>query len=120
MRLTATVKATFSAAHRLENHTVCGRVHGHAWTVWVTVEGSLRPKAYDVVDHGELAAELAAVTRELDNEDLGDMLDGVIHSPTGLCLYIRERLVLKFPNVTVVEVLAEPVGYSARVEWPLR
>lgn len=43
----------FSAAHRLEGHPKCGRLHGHNYRVVITVTGHLN--AYGMVmDYGDL------------------------------------------------------------------
>lgn len=42
----------FSAAHRIEGHSKCGRLHGHNYRVEVTVEGPIVNGM--VIDYGEL------------------------------------------------------------------
>lgn len=44
---------TFSAAHRIEGHPKCGRMHGHNYRVVVNVAGPVGPDGM-VLDFGEL------------------------------------------------------------------
>jgi len=44
---------TFSAAHRLEGHPKCGRLHGHNYTVIVEIEGLTDVNGM-VLDYGDL------------------------------------------------------------------
>ncbi len=104
MQYRTTVIDHFDAAHEVPGHSRCGGNHGHAWTVEVTVEGGLDPKKIHVVDHGELAGDLFRVVEEFRDRDLNDMLPGVITTPEGLALYIRERLILEWPRIVEVVV----------------
>jgi 6-pyruvoyl-tetrahydropterin synthase len=99
-----TVRDRFEASHHVEGHSTCGGNHGHEWEVLVTVSGGLDPKKVYVVDHGALAHDLFVVVDEFRNRDLNDMLPGVITTPEGLGLYIRERLILDWPRIVMVEV----------------
>jgi 6-pyruvoyltetrahydropterin/6-carboxytetrahydropterin synthase len=120
MRITSTVSGRFSAGHVLPGHAKCGREHGHAWFVRLTVEGGIGPTTGYLVDHEELRAALGGIIAEIDGESLGSFLPGVVPSPEGLCGYFRERLLLVFPNIVRVTVRADPEGYEATVEWPIR
>jgi 6-pyruvoyl-tetrahydropterin synthase len=119
MRFTSTVREQFEAAHQVEGHTVCGRVHGHAWEIAVTVEGGLDPKTISVVDHGILALALYTIVDEFRDNDLNDMLPGIVTTPEGLALYVRERLILQYPRIDSVEVRMGDWS-SVRVESPYR
>ena len=104
MRYRSQAMAKFDASHRVEGHSRCGGNHGHRWLVGVTVDGGLDPKKIQVVDHGTLAEALAVITNELHDRDLNDMLPGVVTTPEGLGLYIRERLILDWPRLVSVWV----------------
>lgn len=103
MKFKSTVVAEFDAAHAVEGHFGGGN-HGHAWEVSVTVEGGLDPKTIQVVASDELRAALWVVIGELANRDLNDMLPGIVTTPEGLALYIRERLILDWPRIVNVTV----------------
>lgn len=113
MRHTTTAHVTFEASHIVIDHSMCGRNHGHQWDVAVTVEGGLDPKKILVVDHGELLLSLQRVIREVADRDLNDMLPGVITTPEGIALYIRERLSLEWPRIVRIEVEMGPSVWVA-------
>lgn len=48
---TITRKYEFSAAHRIEGHPKCGRLHGHNYTVTVELQGQVAADGM-VVDYG--------------------------------------------------------------------
>jgi 6-pyruvoyl-tetrahydropterin synthase len=99
-----TARLTFEAAHQIDGHSLCGWNHGHRWTIEVTIAGQLDPKKVHVVDHGELVAALGAIVNELRGRDLNDMLPGVVTTPEGVGLYVRERLILAWPRLAYVKV----------------
>lgn len=104
MQYTSTVVDRFEAAHHIDEHSVCGGNHGHDWSIAVTVAGGLDPKEIYVVDSGELAAALRNVVDEFRGRDLNDMLPGVVTTPEGVGLYVRERLILDWPRIINVTV----------------
>lgn len=118
MRASATVQATFAASHTVKDHPVCGRRHGHAWVVSVTAEAPISPKTGSVVDTAGLSTALAFLAVELGHRDIDDMLPGVVSTPEGIAVWVRERLLLAYPNITVVTV--SNGDYTASVAWDLR
>jgi 6-pyruvoyl-tetrahydropterin synthase len=94
-------------------------VHGHRWEVRVTVSGGLDPKKGFVVDHGELAADVGAITAEFADRFLNVMLPGVLPTPEGLASYYHERLVLKWVRIVAIEVDMGPL-VTTRTEWDVR
>lgn len=119
MRHKTTVKTSFEASHLVEEHTLCGRDHGHLWQVAVTVEGGLHPKQHQVVDHHAFLRDLEMIVNEIRDRNLNDMLQGVITTPEGVALYFRERLVLWWPRIVEVEVQMGP-SIVVRVESDIR
>ena len=74
--VTATVESWFSAAHRVEGHPKCGRLHGHNYKLVVTV-GSPAHKALGignvddmgfVIDFGILKPIIKKVVDSLDHK----------------------------------------------------
>lgn len=59
----------FAAAHQLEGHPKCGRLHGHSYLVEVTVSGGLDLMGM-VVDFAELDALIQEVVGSLDHRYL--------------------------------------------------
>lgn len=64
---------TFEAAHHLPHVAPghpCARVHGHSFTLRVSVRGPVDPRAGWVVDFAEIIDAAAPVVAELDHHEL--------------------------------------------------
>lgn len=114
-----TARDVFEAAHRVEGSRLCGVNHGHQWTIEATFSGNLDPKKVWLVDHGDFVAALTAIVDEFRDRDLNDMLPGIITTPEGLGLYVRERLILAWPRLAFIKVSMGPF-VSITVESELR
>ena len=57
----------FSAAHRIEGHPKCGRLHGHNYQVIVTVKGEILPTSGMLIDYGELDKIVKPIVDEMDH-----------------------------------------------------
>lgn len=57
----------FSAAHRIEGHPKCGRLHGHNYQVIVTIYGASLPKDGMLIDYGELDKVCKPIIDEMDH-----------------------------------------------------
>ncbi|MDR3362011.1 MAG: 6-carboxytetrahydropterin synthase QueD [Desulfovibrio sp.] len=70
-----TVRDEFSAAHALRCYEgKCERLHGHNYSVELTVEGQkLTPKTYLLLDFKTLKTILAEVLGKLDHQMLNDV-----------------------------------------------
>jgi 6-pyruvoyltetrahydropterin/6-carboxytetrahydropterin synthase len=95
----------FHAAHHLEGHPTCGKIHGHTYRCCIEIEGLIRDDGF-VVDFKHLKAYLAPLVEELDHT----CLDGLVVKPTAECLvkYIIKRakeLLLVVGYVTVMSVV---------------
>ena len=111
MRVTGSVRETFSASH---STAVCGYgLHGHTFTAEIEVESD---QDGDGINYIDLAARLHSTIVEFASRDLGDMLVPAV--PEQLCLYLRERLALFVPNIVGVRVHLG--NMTASVEFPLR
>jgi len=113
VKVYATAVTTFAAGHILPGDSMCGRQHGHDWTVRVVLEGNIDPKTGAVADSHSLAGDLVRIAVELDRENLNSMLPAVTPTCEGIALYIRERLLLTYPSLAEVEVSFG--SYGARV-----
>ena len=113
MQYLTTIERTFSAFHQIPGHPTCSYVHGHRWTVSVTVSGHYEARVGLSVDVPQLTTEFEAIMAELHLKPLNEMLPGVITTPHGLASWIMERLLLNW-SVTRVSVSDEP-GISAMV-----
>lgn len=114
----ATIFGKFSASHVVNNHSRCGRLHGHEWFVWATTVGNIDPKTGMVVDFGEIKETLDKIISEFDNKHINDMLPGVPATHEGIAAYVRERIALSFPKISVVSVATS--DYKAEIEWSIR
>lgn len=82
MRTTITVLTTFAGAHRLPEHEgKCCRLHGHTYSLEVTVEGKPQesgPASGMVMDFAELRQRVnELVVERLDHQLLNDLFDFV-------------------------------------------
>jgi 6-pyruvoyltetrahydropterin/6-carboxytetrahydropterin synthase len=57
----------FSAAHRLEGHPKCGRMHGHNYEVEVSITVDRLPKEEWVLDYAQLDAIVKPMIDEMDH-----------------------------------------------------
>ncbi len=98
---------TFEAAHRLPNVPAghkCARLHGHSFTVRLTVRGPLDPRLGWVMDFGDLKAAFRPLHDALDHNYLNDVPG--LENPTSevLARWIWERLHASLPLLAAVEV----------------
>lgn len=80
MKTSITVTTTFAAAHRLPEHEgKCSRLHGHTYSLEVTVEGTPQasgPTAGMVMDFADLRQRVNGVVVErLDHQLLNELFD---------------------------------------------
>lgn len=69
-----TIKKHFAAAHRLVNYEGdCSRIHGHTWTVEVTVSGEKLDQCGMLIDFKILKGTLEKVIKELDHSFLNEL-----------------------------------------------
>jgi len=60
----------FSAAHRIEGHPKCGRLHGHNYQVIVTIYSEMLPQSGMLVDYGELDKIVKPIIDQMDHRYL--------------------------------------------------
>ncbi|MCS5695866.1 6-carboxytetrahydropterin synthase QueD [Desulfofundulus thermocisternus] len=105
-----TIIERFAAAHRLFNYQgKCARLHGHTWTVEVSVEGKKLNSCGMLIDFGELKKMTSTVIKELDHSYLNDLhpFNKLDNNPTAenLANYIYHQLKTLLPsNLTLAEV----------------
>ncbi len=89
------VTDTFSAAHRLCGYQgACSNLHGHNWTVRVSLEADTLDGIGMAMDFGVIKASLGKILEELDHAYLNDLPACQKCNPTSehLARYIFERL----------------------------
>ncbi|MGB9802613.1 6-carboxytetrahydropterin synthase QueD [Desulfofundulus sp.] len=105
-----TVIKRFSAAHRLVNYQgQCARLHGHTWTVEVSVGGRELDSCGMLIDFRNLKELVGKIVEELDHSYLNDLnpFNRQNFNPTAenLARYIFYKLKSQLPsNLTVNEV----------------
>ncbi len=72
MLLEATKEFEFCAAHHLEGHPKCGKMHGHNYRVLITFRADSNEDM--VVDFGEIKKWFGPVIDGLDHSDLNDVI----------------------------------------------
>jgi 6-pyruvoyltetrahydropterin/6-carboxytetrahydropterin synthase len=104
---------SFEAAHWLpqvpEGHK-CRRMHGHAYSVCLGIEGEVDPKLGWVLDYGEITAKCQPLRRLLDHACLNE-IEG-LENPTAenLAAWIFERLKPELPLLTDVTIQETPAS----------
>lgn len=116
-----TVKEEFDAAHRIIGYPgKCDRLHGHCWTVEVSVEGSQLDKLGMVVDFKYLKSLVRNILNIYDHRYLNDLPDFADKNPTAehiaAAIYHRVAAGLEgnasVKSVTVWESPGSSVIYS--------
>lgn len=98
---------TFEAAHHLPHVAPdhpCARVHGHSFTLRVSVRGPIDPTAGWVLDFADLIAAGAPIVQELDHHDLNGIPG--LENPTTeiLARWIWKRLKPKLAALSRIEI----------------
>jgi len=104
---------TFEAAHVLDGYSKShpyGRIHGHSFRSRICIEGNKAKKNNMVVDLGKISKECDNLKKLLDHQTLNNV-EG-LDTPTleGLCVFIWDKLIIKFPSLKKVEVHRDQIG----------
>lgn len=98
---------TIAAGRRLtgvrEGHP-CARIHGHTFTVRVTVSGPVDPQTGFVIDFADVQRAFAPVHEALDHRFLNDVAG--LENPTSehLAMWVWRALRGALPGLSAVEV----------------
>uniref|UniRef100_A0A7C2E3U2 6-carboxy-5,6,7,8-tetrahydropterin synthase n=1 Tax=Ammonifex degensii TaxID=42838 RepID=A0A7C2E3U2_9THEO len=115
-----TVETSFAAAHCLEGHpSPCGRLHGHNWTVAVTVAGEELNAAGMVLDFAVLKQVVREVVGDLDHRYLNELpvfSGGTAPTAENIARHVFSAVAAKLtahPDVRVkeVKVAESPVSW---------
>lgn len=73
---TITKRFTFEASHYLPNYKgKCANLHGHTWTLWVSVDGEVNKQTGMVMDFGDLKQIVEElIIKKLDHAHLNLIL----------------------------------------------
>ena len=113
---------TFDAAHVLEGYSEdhpYGRIHGHSFRARVWIEGKPLNKSNMITDLGYISEQCAEVKNMLDHHTLNNVKG--LDNPTseGLCIFIWDKLILKFSNLKKIEVHRDQSGEGCIYDGPL-
>jgi len=64
----------FDAAHFLPNHPVCGKIHGHGYTVVIELVGVYNKETHMVKDLHDIDAVMKPLIKQLDHTMLNDTI----------------------------------------------
>ena len=98
---------SFEAAHLLPNvppDHKCARLHGHSFTVKISVEGHVEENSGWVMDFADISSAFKPICKELDHYYLNE-IEG-LENPTSenIARWIWERLKPTLPQLFEVEV----------------
>jgi len=115
VKTTITVRTSFAAAHYLPQHRgKCSRLHGHTYSLEVTVEGEPQqsgPATGMVMDFAELKEQVhKLVVRHLDHQVLNDVLDILPTTETVAAWALRQLQEAGLP-VTRIRLAEGPDSY---------
>ncbi|MEW6573022.1 MAG: 6-carboxytetrahydropterin synthase QueD [Bacillota bacterium] len=115
-----TVETSFAAAHCLEGYpSPCSRLHGHNWTVAVTVAGEQLNDAGMLVDFKVLKEAVRDVVGELDHRYLNELpffKKGTGPTAENIARYVFSAVAERFSagdrvHVKEVRVAESPVAW---------
>jgi len=89
------VRENFEAAHYIEGHPKCSHMHGHTYTVELTIETDADVDM--VVDFGELKERLRRVIANYDHKVLNDVM-GCTPTTENLAKALHKKLSDEMPQ----------------------
>ena len=98
---------TFEAAHSLpkvpDGHK-CRRIHGHSFTVELTVRGEVDEELGWLMDYEEITSAFRPIREQLDHHLLNEIPGLENATSENLARFIWERLLPDLPLLTCVEI----------------
>lgn len=120
MRARVVKQVRFHASHVLPQHPgKCSRLHGHTYTVEVSVVGSIRAEDGMVVDFDTLEDALRReVIERFDHRHLNDLLENPTAELLAVEIYERLSSSLSSPSAEVERVVVHETP-TTRAEFPV-
>jgi 6-pyruvoyltetrahydropterin/6-carboxytetrahydropterin synthase len=113
--LSITKEFRFDAAHYLptapKGHPN-SRMHGHSFTVALTLEGAAGAETGWIRDFGEIEAAIAELRLSLDHHLLNEIEGLELPTLERLARHIHDRLRAKLPEIRTVTVRRDSLGES--------
>ena len=95
MRATVSREFVFDAAHNISifgaDHK-CARLHGHTWTVEVSVSGEVNPETGILLDYYDIIAAWSPINEALDHRYLNEVEGLGVPSTENICKWIWTKL----------------------------
>lgn len=111
-----TIETSFAAAHRLKGYpSPCGRLHGHNWTIAVTVAGEQLNDTGMLVDFKVLKEAVREVVGELDHQYLNELpffQTGTEPTAENIARYIYAAVAARFSAYHGIQVKEVKVAES--------
>ena len=111
-----TVKMDFNAAHRLREYKgKCESLHGHNWTVEVSVKNDCLKNNGMVIDFTCLKKDLEKTLEVLDHKFLNEIIPFKENNPTSenIAKYIYDKLKAIYDNLNKVTVFETPTSSAS-------
>ena len=103
---------TFSAAHRIEGHPKCGRIHGHNYEVTVEVTGPVNSHDGMVIDYGKLDELVKPLIDRMDHRYISSS-DNLEHNDPYAALAAERGECVALPvGHTTAEELSKYLAYE--------
>lgn len=116
MKVTLSREFDFGAAQALEifpeGHK-CRRLHGHTFTVQISVTGEVNPETGLLYDHAEIARETKPLIEQIDHTYLNE-IEG-LSNPTveNVCKWFWDRLEDKLPGLSEIRIYETPRAWCS-------
>lgn len=118
-RVLLTKTVTFDAAHHLhqgpEDH-IYRKLHGHSFKLEVSVEDEPGADTKWVRDFAELADIIDEVRQVLDHSFLNEIPGLEVPTMENICVWVRDKLSAKLPNLKRISVSRPSLGECATIE----
>ncbi|MEL6113430.1 MAG: 6-carboxytetrahydropterin synthase [Pseudomonadota bacterium] len=110
---------TFDAAHYLPDALPGGpkdhrykRIHGHSFTLTITIDGEPDGETGWVQDFEEVTAALGTVRAQLDHHFLNEIEGLAVPTLENICQWVADALAPRLPGLTEVEIARPSNGES--------
>jgi 6-pyruvoyltetrahydropterin/6-carboxytetrahydropterin synthase len=100
-------KYSFSAAHRIEGHPKCGRLHGHNYEVTVILKDTRLPESGMLMDYGYLDKLVKPIIDALDHRYIVSESNEVSADPYAAVAIMRDDAFILPAKASTAEHIAE-------------
>lgn len=111
---------TFCAAHQIEDHPKCGRIHGHNYEVTVSLIGEVSTKTGMVMDFGVLDMYVKPVIEAMDHRYLVSESNQIAKNPQAAIAIEKDQAYVLFASHSTAERIAEHIAYKVYNQMPVK